>query len=275
MTYFNKNLIAALLVGSLGVAHVALAGGGCGGNGGNRGNGGYNGGNGGYNGGNNNRNNQSCDAGGGGYNSNPYNPGYGQAYEPFHSSYFVQPGDSFYEVSLKEYGTSAAAPYIAQFNRMNANAALVPNQRLMLPSISAAGRLSASRAPGPDMLNGSQGPFGPSTAKFTRPAEMTVAQPAAPAVEPERPSVPTGSTLQLDGPSLGSETGVVRLRINNVAFPVEVVEWSADSTKVRLPNLDVSSATKAELEVIRADGSLAATNAIELTTPATGLARAN
>ena len=88
-------------------------------------------------------------------------------------------------------------------------------------------------------------------------------------------SVPTGSTLQLDGQTLGNETGVARLRISGVAFPVEVVEWSPESTKIRLPKLDVGSATKAELEVLRADGSLASTNAIELTAPTTGLAAAN
>ncbi len=91
---------------------------------------------------------------------------------------------------------------------------------------------------------------------------------AAPiASEPERVSVPTGSTLKLDGESLGSDAGVVRLRISGVAMPVEVVEWSADSTKIRLPKLDVTEATKAELEVVRADGTLASTNAISLTPP--------
>ena len=89
--------------------------------------------------------------------------------------------------------------------------------------------------------------------------------------EPER-SVPTGSTLKLDGESLGSEAGVVRLRISGVAFPVEVVEWSADSTKIRLPKLDVTEATKAELEVVRADGTLASTNAISLTSAASSVA---
>ena len=65
---------------------------------------------------------------------------------------------------------------------------------------------------------------------------------------------------------------MVRLRISGVAMPVEVVEWSADSTKIRLPKLDVAEATKAELEVVRADGTLASTNAISLTTAATSVA---
>src|SRR5687767_3481993 len=48
----------------------------------------------------------SCNANGGGYYANGNGGNYGQAYEPFHSTYFVQPGDTFYEIALKEYGTS-------------------------------------------------------------------------------------------------------------------------------------------------------------------------
>jgi hypothetical protein len=87
--------------------------------------------------------------------------------------------------------------------------------------------------------------------------------------------VPTGSTIKLDGQSLGDTPGVVRLKISNVALPVEVVEWTADSTKVRLPKLDVTGSMNAELEVVRADGTVAATNAISLTTAAGSLAAAN
>ena len=84
------------------------------------------------------------------YNYRCYYPSYGcirtidtyavgQAFEPFHSTYICQPGDSFYTVSLKEYGTSSNSRYIAQFNRMVESSALVPGQTLMLPSISANG----------------------------------------------------------------------------------------------------------------------------------------
>ena len=140
MKTFNTNLIAALMIGSLGLAGSAFA---CGGGGNGGGHGGWNGG---WNGGNNNRNNQTCNNNGG-YNNGGGYENYGQAYEPFHSSYICQPGDSFYTVSLKEYGTSNNLKYIASYNRMATNAALVPGQRLMLPSISANGRLTASRAP--------------------------------------------------------------------------------------------------------------------------------
>ncbi len=250
MKTFNTNLIAALMIGSLGLAGSAFA---CGG-------GGNGGGHGGWNGGNNNRNNQTCNNNGG-YNNGGGYENYGQAYEPFHSSYICQPGDSFYTVSLKEYGTSNNLKYIASYNRMATNAALVPGQRLMLPSISANGRLTASRAPAAEMA----------TANFVQPA-TNIAPPVAAIAEPERTSVPTGSTLQLEGEKLGSDAGVVRLRISGVAMPVEVVEWSADATKIRLPKLDVAEATKAELEVVRADGTLASTNSISLTSVAGSVA---
>lgn len=276
MKTFSNSLIAALVVGSLGLAGNALA---CGGGGGNGG-GGYGGGFGGYGGGfgGNNNYNQSCHSNN---NYNNYDSNYGQAFEPFHSSYICQPGDNFYIVSLKEYGNSSQMKYIARYNRLATNSPLVPGQRLLLPAISSGGRLTASRAPAAEQFNTAQGQF--PTATFTQPttnfvqpttttiAPTTVAPVTATTSEP-LPSVPTGSVLKLDGQSLGTEAGVVRLRISNVAFPVEVVEWAADSTKVRLPKLDVSGPTKANLEVVRADGSLASTNAIELTTAAGSVA---
>lgn len=266
MSAFLTKLMATALVGSIGLSGSAFA---CGGGGGRGGiGGGINVGGGGYGGNVGNCNNG---GGNGGYNGGFNN--YGQAYEPFHSSYFVQPGDSFYTVALKEYGTSSTMNHIARFNRMATNAALVPGQRLLLPSISANGRLTQSRAPAAVVMQTTANP--PMTATNTTatiPATIAATVATAPTPEPTRMSVPTGSTLQLDGESLGSATGVARLRISGVAFPVEVVEWSPESTKIRLPKLDVGSATKAELEVLRADGSLASTNAIELTAPATGLA---
>ena len=79
-----------------------------------------------YLGGGNNNNNHhhSCNNGGGYgggygnggvYNQNGQQP-FGQAYEPFHSTYICLPGDNFYTVSLKAYSTSANQAYIASFN---------------------------------------------------------------------------------------------------------------------------------------------------------------
>lgn len=71
----------------------------------------------------------------------------GIAYEPLHCSYVVLPGDSFYTISLKEYGTSVNGVYIARFNNLSMSTALAPGQMLMLPSISSNKTLSVSGAP--------------------------------------------------------------------------------------------------------------------------------
>ena len=164
MRSFNTKLTAILTVAALGLATtsafadgnkgkksggigISFGGGGGGigvsfGNGNKNHNGNYNKNNKSYH--NNNHCGNNGGYPGGGY---PYVQPYGQGYEPFHSSYICQPGDSFYTVSLKEYGTGSVANHIAQFNRLPMNARLVAGQRLMLPSISANGGLSASRAP--------------------------------------------------------------------------------------------------------------------------------
>ncbi len=200
-------------------------------------------------------------------------PVYGcQAYEPFHCNYYVLPGDSCYTISLKEYGTSSNANYIAQYNRLPINAALVPGQQLMLPSISAIGTLGASNAPAAMAdFTGTIGtafsapvnttPSFAMPASFTSPASIT-----APAVEQPRTKIAVGSTLLVDGQAFGDKPGVARLRVSGLSLPVEVLEWSTGSVKIRLPQVELASATVGDIEVLRADGSLASRTAVELTT---------
>jgi hypothetical protein len=220
----------------------------------------------------------------GGYGgSYPYEPNYGQAYEPFHSSYFCQPGDSFYTVSLKEYGTSAVANHIARFNRLQPSAALVPGQRLVLPSVSASGQLTQSRAPAPFVEGGmprsvaAATPVATPTAKVVQPAvpatlsASVTAAPSAPAL----PKVAVGSTLVLDGQEFGNEQGVARLRVSGLSLPIEMLEWTASAATVRLPKMELAAPLAAEIEVLRADGSLASKTGIELTPAAETLALGN
>ena len=261
MKSFSTNLIAALLIGSLGLAGSAYA---CGGGG---------------NGGNNNHNNQNCNNGGynngGGYDNNFG----GQAYEPFHSTYICQPGDSFYESraqgirqQLPDEVHRPLQPYGHQRGPRPRTQVVPPGDQrrrsdvgLPCPRGRRDRHLALCDLALRQLALHDAG-------RQPRPAATTIAAPAPVAVEAERVSVPTGSTLQLDGEKLGSDAGVVRLRISGVALPVEVIEWSADSTKIRLPKVDVTEATKAELEVVRADGTLASTNAISLTSAATSVA---
>lgn len=89
------------------------------------------------------------------------------------------------------------------------------------------------------------------------------------------PSVAIGSILTLDGQSLGNERGIVRLKVNGLALPVEVLEWNATTVKIQLPQLELAGAMKAEIEVLRADGSLASKSAVELTSATNRVALGN
>ena len=93
--------------------------------------------------------------------------------------------------------------------------------------------------------------------------------------EPTLPRVAIGSTLLLDGESLGDEKGIVRLQMGALALPVEVIEWTTSSVKIALPKMELGRPVKASLEVLRADGSLASKSEIELTPAATRLALGN
>lgn len=264
-----KTLLHITLALALAVAGPGMASAGCGGGkgGGNRGGGNHGGGT--YSGQNNR--NQSCNTnyGGGGYpTGGSYLTG-GPAYEPFHSYYFVQPGDSFYEVSLKEYGNSGAAQHIARYNRLASNSALVPGQRLMLPSVASNGTLRASRAPAPESLANS-------TANFAAPQAAAPAPAATPATDvgfaksdASLPSVGVGSSLALDGVEFGDAAGSVRLKFGPVSLPVTVLEWTATSVKVELPAVELDSATPSSIDVFRADGTLASQSQVNLT-PAGG-----
>ena len=209
----------------------------------------------------------------------PYVQQYGQAYEPFHSLYICQPGDVFYTVAMKEYGTGAVASQIARFNQLPLNVQLVAGQRLMLPSVSANGVLSASRAPMPFVDATSGGPFNNPTAKLTTPKSLPTSNLASnvtvATTEPSLPSVAVGSTLVLDGQVFGEVQGIARLRVGGLSLPIEVLEWTNSSAKIRLPEVELTGAMKAEIEVLRSDGSVASKSAIELTPAADRLARGN
>jgi hypothetical protein len=219
---------------------------------------------------NGNNNNGNCNDGGydnydqlGGLND----PNAGQAYEPFHSNYVVLPGDSFYTISLKEYATSANAKYIARFNNLPQSAALRPGQIVKLPAISVTGRLTTSRSPVADQLsnnttenavsNFTNGTTNGTTSSTTSTSTTTTA-------EAPRPKVTVGSTLLVDGQSFGDKQGAARLRVGGAALKVEVVEWNGSSVKIRLPQLDLDSSTNADIEVVRADGTLASKTGVEL-----------
>jgi hypothetical protein len=197
----------------------------------------------------------------------PYVPSYGPVYEPFHCWYICQPGDSLYTVSFKEYGTSSVAAHIARFNQLPWNVSLVPGQRLMLPSVSSSGRLTQSPAPAP-FVGGAPNAVATPAVNFTPSQNIAAPAPTANVTvvpsEPALPRVTDGSTLMVSGQELGTERGAARLRINGLSLPIEVLEWTTSSAKVRLPKVEITNPSKAEIELLRADGTPASKTGIEL-----------
>jgi hypothetical protein len=185
----------------------------------------------------------------------------GQAFEPFHSTYNTLPGDSFYTVSLKEYGTSANAGKIAQFNGMSEEAALVPGQQLVLPSIAADGTLSQSTA----QVAQSFAPANNAVAAGSLPATpVSFTSAAGTNDDAARTKVPAGSTLLVDGQDFGSKAGSAHLRIGGTFLKVAVAEWTSSSVKVSLPKADRAGTANADLEIVRADGTIASRTNLEV-----------
>ncbi len=215
-------------------------------------------------------------------------------FEPFHSTYVVLPGDSLPVISLKEYGTSDNAKFIARFNRFPESQALRLNQVLALPSIGAHGQLSQSRAPAADSpqqsttASGSPGCSNNGTSTFPTtstsgfptasgsdfPGQLagttnTLAKTApAPIVNPTPAAslsrIAVGSTLLVDAAQFGDQAGTAQLRIGNAPVTVDVLEWTASAIKVRLPQLQLAAASTADLLIMRADGTAASKTSIEL-----------
>jgi hypothetical protein len=93
----------------------------------------------------------------------------------------------------------------------------------------------------------------------------TVSVPLVQEVQPSRTLVSVGSILMINGQVFGNQAGGARLRLNGMAMPIEVLEWTPAGVKVRLPQIEITNVIPAEIEVIRGDGSLASKTPIDLT----------
>jgi hypothetical protein len=280
-------------------------------------------------------------------------------FHPQHCFAIVMPGDTWFTLSLREYGKPHLWKKIAIFNGLPLHAGLAPGMQLKLPVVHPNGVLIPSSAPAPIAFNGPApgglpqggpipqanfipqgGPQGgfPQGGQFGPQANMIPANgavgpqagglpqgaqfgPQGPAMngpamnsqpmngspnmfsgngpllpnagapnaiasapsanvrtvtaETKLPNIAVGSILALDGQSLGNERGIVRLSINGLTLPVEVLEWNTVAAKIQLPQLELAGPMKAEIEVLRADGSLASKSAVELTPAASRLALGN
>jgi hypothetical protein len=91
-------------------------------------------------------------------------------------------------------------------------------------------------------------------------------QPAGPNAAPTDrpiPSILIGSIMAINGQPLGDNRGTVRLVVNGSPIALEIVEWSASAAKVRVPN-DLAAGIQAQIEILRADGSVVAKDAVQL-----------
>ena len=91
-------------------------------------------------------------------------------------------------------------------------------------------------------------------------------QPAAPNAGPTDrplPSILIGSIMTINGQPLGDNRGTVRLIVNGSPVALEIVEWSANAAKVRIP-ADLPAGIQVQIEILRADGSVVAKDAVQL-----------
>ena len=254
-------------------------------------------------------------------------------FAPGHSLIIVLPGDSWFSICSREYGTSGVWSRVAEFNGMPQNLPLTVGMQLRLPVINPNGSLSLSSAPamfaqgfngglpqgiqqsnlpqgfaqggmpqggqfgqpnGPSQGNGfapqqgqmgqpqgQQGPIAPpapgdGSPNNSLPGQPNAqpgltngqpnGQPTAPNVGPSNrplPSIMIGSIMAIGGQQLGDNRGTVRLIINGSPVALEIVEWNASGAKVKIP-ADLPAGLQAQIEILRADGSIVTKDQVQL-----------
>jgi hypothetical protein len=76
--------------------------------------------------------------------------------------------------------------------------------------------------------------------------------------------IPVGATVTMQGTDLGDQLGMLVVQIDKISLPAQVNEWKPEGVNVTLPMLGLAGPTKAQLWMVRADGSVAANVAVEL-----------
>jgi len=129
---------------------------------------------------------------------------------------------------------------------------------LTIPSIAADGTLSPSESP---LAESTEAPATTTTSVPATPAPFAT---AGSDDDAPRTAVPAGSTLLVDGQQFGSKPGTARLKIGDGFMKIPVVAWTANSVKISLPKSDQAGSTNADLEIVRADGSIASRTSLEV-----------
>jgi len=95
-------------------------------------------------------------------------------------------------------------------------------------------------------------------------AQEAKATEADKATQSKLPQVPVGATITLAGKDLGDKAGQVLVNVNQVVMSAEVVKWESAAATVAMPRIGLAAATKAQLQLLLADGKLANSVEIEL-----------
>jgi hypothetical protein len=85
---------------------------------------------------------------------------------------------------------------------------------------------------------------------------------AAPSDRPI-PSIMIGSLMSIGGQQLGNDRGMVHLIVNGQVRMLEIVEWTANAAKVKVP-ADLPAGAQAQIEILRADGSVVTKDNVQL-----------
>ena len=88
--------------------------------------------------------------------------------------------------------------------------------------------------------------------------------PVAGVVEDKLMQVPVGATLTLQASNLGDKAGQVILQIDKISLPAQVSEWKNDSVTATLPMIGLNGNVKAEIMLVKPDGSLGSSVKVEL-----------
>lgn len=93
---------------------------------------------------------------------------------------------------------------------------------------------------------------------------VVVGAPVAPVVAEQLMQIPVGATVTLQGTNLGDQLGMLVVQIDKISLPAQINEWKPEGVNVTLPMLGLAGPTRAQLWMVRADGSVAANVAVEL-----------
>lgn len=78
-----------------------------------------------------------------------------------------------------------------------------------------------------------------------------------PSQQAELTTVGPGQAITLESDNLGSQPGQIRILIGSLTLAASVRNWSSSEVIAVLPNIPVTAATNATVQIVRSDGSIA------------------